>query len=236
MIFDLDGTLIDSRADLVAAVNATLQHLGRARLPEADVARYVGDGAALLIMRALGFLAAPDRHQPPQSPPRLAEADQAIADSALAWFLAYYAQHKLDATTLYPGVEAGLASLAAAGFRMAVLSNKPVRASREIVAGLGIASSFFAVYGGNSFDSKKPDPLGLNTLVRDCGLSPRQAVMMGDSAVDVRTGRNAGTWTLGVSYGFQPETLALESPDWTAASFAQAAALLLAAQAGRGGA
>lgn len=214
LVLDLDGTLIDSRADLVAAVNATLEYLGRARLPEAEVARYVGNGAALLMTRALGL--------PPD--------DQTLAPAALDYFLAYYSQHKLDATTLYPGVEAGLAALAAAGFRMAVLTNKPVRASREIIAGLGIASWFFAVYGGNSFNRKKPDPLGLTSLVSECGLQPRQAVMMGDSAVDVRTGRNAGTWTLGVSYGLQPETLAAEPPDWTAASFTQAAALLLAAK------
>lgn len=232
LILDLDGTLIDSRADLVASVNATLEHLGRSRLPDAAIAGYVGDGAALLMMRALGLLPAPDRRGPAQAPPILTPDAQALADEALEYFLRYYTEHKLDATTLYPGVEAGLAALGAAGFRMAVLTNKPVRASREIVAGLGIASWFFSVRGGNSFLRKKPDPLGLNTLMAECGLRPAQTVMMGDSSVDIRTGRNAGAWTLGVSYGFQPETLIAEPPDWTAASFSAAAAELIAARDG----
>lgn len=227
LAFDLDGTLIDSRADLVAAVHATLEHLGRPPLPADDIARYVGDGAAMLVARALGLVPAPDRSQPAAPPPALAPAEQALADRALAFFLDYYAAHKLDATTLYPGVTEGLAALAHAGFRMAVLTNKPVRASREIIAGLGLADRFFAVYGGNSFARKKPDPIGLEALLAACGLEPRRAVMIGDSAVDVRTGRNAGAWTLGAEYGFQPETFAYEPPDWRAPDFAVLTDLLL---------
>lgn len=216
LIFDLDGTLIDSRADLVSSVNAMLRHLGRAPLPEAEVARHVGDGAAMLVRRALGATAA--------------AAEPELEATALDYFLAYYAEHKLDDTTLYPGVADGLGALAAAGYEMAVLTNKPVRPSREIVEHLGIAGSFCAVHGGNSFAQKKPDPVGLRAILEQCRLAPRAAVMIGDSGVDVRTGRNADTWTAGVTYGFQPGTLVAESPDWLADSFAELVQRLLAAR------
>ncbi|MGH9395214.1 MAG: HAD-IA family hydrolase [Terriglobales bacterium] len=211
LIFDLDGTLIDSCADLVASVNATLSHLGRAPLAEELIARYVGDGAARLIERALG-----------------GEPEAELQAAALEYFLDYYAAHKLDRTTLYPGVEEGLAALGAAGFALAVLSNKPVRPSREIVAALGIGGYFFAVEGGNSFAQKKPDPVGILALARARGLAPAAAAMIGDSAVDIRAGRNAGAYTCGVTYGFRPDSFAAEPPDAIAASFAQLTAGLLA--------
>lgn len=231
LIFDLDGTLIDSRADLVRSVNAMLAHLGRAPLPEAVVADYVGDGAPLLVRRALGLAPAPDRRRRPAAMAAPAEglgaAEEALAERALAYFLAHYAEHKLDATRLYPGVAEGLAELAAAGRALAVLSNKPVRPSQQFLAGLGVAERFRAVYGGNSFAQKKPDPIGVETLLRENGVGPEAAAMIGDSAVDVRTGRNAGTWTWGVTYGFAPATLQWEPPDWTADSFAELTAQLL---------
>ncbi|MGH9483335.1 MAG: HAD-IA family hydrolase [Terriglobales bacterium] len=230
LIFDLDGTLIDSRADLAQSVNAMLRHLGRTPLPEAVVAEYVGDGAPLLVRRALGLLPAPDRTRPSQPPPGLEGAAQRLAEEGLEYFLAYYTEHMLDRTTLYPGVAAGLAALAGAGFALAVLSNKPERPSREIVGHLGVARYFLAVHGGNSFEQKKPDPVGIRALLAASGLAPRAAAMIGDSAVDVRAGRNAGTWTCGVTYGFMPATLALEPPDWTAASFAELSLQLLAAR------
>ena len=205
------------------SVNATLAHLGRQPLPEEVVAGYVGDGAALLVQRALGLV--PDRSLAPPSPQPPEE--QALAARALEYFLAYYAEHKLDATTLYPGVAEGLAALDAVGLPMAVLSNKPVRPSQQILAGLGVAERFGAVYGGNSFAQKKPDPIGLETLLRENRVKPRAAAMIGDSAVDVRTGRNAGTWTWGVTYGFAPATLQLEPPDWMADSFAELTQQLL---------
>ena len=204
LIFDLDGTLVDSRADLVASVNATLEHLGQPGLPDELISKYVGNGAALLVARALGIA--------PEGPAHAA---------ALEFFLAHYAEHKLDRTTLYPDVAAGLAQLEDAGFALAVLSNKPVRPSREIVAGLGVAKHFFAVEGGNSFAQKKPDPVGILALAAARGMEPQQAAMIGDSSVDIRAGRKAGAFTCGVTYGFQPETLAQEPPDWTVASFAE---------------
>lgn len=216
LVWDLDGTLIDSGPDLVASVNAALIAMRRSPLPEAEVARYVGDGAAMLMQRALG-LAAP-----------LDPAALALAAEGLERFLEHYAQHKLDHTVLYPGVAEGLQALAAAGFQMAVLTNKPVRPSREIVEGLGVASYFQAVYGGDSFSRKKPDPVGLHALIAESGARAAETAMIGDSAVDIRTGRAAGVWTCGVSYGFAPAAMQAAGPDFIAGDFNQLCRQLLA--------
>jgi phosphoglycolate phosphatase len=226
LIFDLDGTLIDSRDDLVLSVNLALGDLRRPPLPEAVVANYVGDGAAVLMQRALGLLPPPGRTRLAPAPP-LEGADAELATRGLALFLEHYAEHKLDRTVLYPGVAEGLDALRAAGFRLAVLTNKPVIPSRAILAGLGVDDRFLAIYGGNSFARKKPDPVGIHTLLRESGVEPRRAAMIGDSAVDVLTGRAAGAWTWGVTYGFAPATLELEPPDGIAASFPELCAQLL---------
>jgi phosphoglycolate phosphatase len=201
LIFDLDGTLIDSRLDLAASINAMLAHFGRPQLPCDVIASYVGDGAPMLVRRALGD----------------PEDERFFADG-LNFFLAYYREHKLDHTYVYEGVLDALQRLAAtrngaAPPRMAVLSNKPVRPSREIVQALGLGDFFFQVYGGNSFPTKKPDPAGVNTLLAEAGARPEESVIIGDSDIDVLTGRNAGLWTCGVQYGFAPHTLVAAPPD-----------------------
>jgi phosphoglycolate phosphatase len=201
VIFDLDGTLIDSRLDLVHSVNAALRHIGRPELPDDVIASYVGDGAPILIQRALGGDA----------------ADEALVRKGLEFFLSYYRAHKLDHTTVYPGIAEALAAIqgSANGVprKMAVLSNKPVSPSRAIVEELGLGPFFSHVYGGNSFPSKKPDPEGVRKLLAESGAGPGQAAIVGDSHVDVRTGRNAGLWTIGVTYGFAAHTFADEPPD-----------------------
>ncbi len=196
LIFDLDGTLIDSKLDLVHAVNATRRHMGMAPLADETVFSYVGNGAPVLIRRALGD-----------------EVPQAEVDQALEYFLQYYRDHKLDYTTLYPGVAASLDRLQSAGVQMAVLTNKPVNISRAIVDGLGIGQRFRRVYGGNSFDFKKPNPIGIDKLIEECGVGRGQTMMVGDSSVDILTARNAQVKSCGVTYGFQPETLAETKPD-----------------------
>jgi phosphoglycolate phosphatase len=200
LIFDLDGTLVDSRLDLVHSVNAMLEHFHRAPLPDEVIASYVGDGAPMLVRRALGD---PD--------------DEASVKEALEYFLAYYRVHKLDHTVVYEGVQQALEtirdSLSVPDRRLAVLSNKPVNPSRAIVDALGLGEFFIRVYGGNSFHTKKPDPLGVNTLLRETGTMPEDAVMIGDSSIDVITGRNSGLWTCGVRYGFAPRTLLDAPPD-----------------------
>ncbi len=201
VIFDLDGTLIDSRLDLVHSVNAALRHIGRANLPDDVIASYVGDGAPILIQRALGNEA----------------VDEAVVRKGLQFFLSYYREHKLDHTTVYAGVREALAAVQRASNgnprKMAVLSNKPVVPSRAIVDALGLGSYFAQVYGGNSFATKKPDPEGARKLLEEQGVSPEEAAIVGDSHVDVETGRNAGMWTVGVSYGFAPHTLQEAPPD-----------------------
>jgi phosphoglycolate phosphatase len=196
LIFDLDGTLIDSRLDLAHAVNATRKHMGMTPLEFERVYSYVGNGAPVLIRRALGE-----------------QATEAEVEEALEFFLEYYRDHALDFTRLYPGVKESLERLEAAGKRMAVLTNKPVRMSNAICEGLGIAGHFFQVYGGNSFDFKKPNPIGVQSLMRETGIGPERTVMVGDSGVDVNTAINAGVRSCGVTYGFQPETLKEPKPD-----------------------
>jgi phosphoglycolate phosphatase len=199
VIFDLDGTLIDSRLDLVHSINATLRHFGRPELPDEIVASYVGDGAPMLVRRALGD-------------PR----DEGFLKEALEYFLSYYRVHKLDYTHLYDGIRETLTAIRNSnGIRrqMAVLSNKPVNPSRAIVDALGIGEFFVHVYGGNSFATKKPDPLGAKTILHQTKTRPEETLIVGDSSNDVLTGRNAGLWTCGVTYGFAPHTLCEAPPD-----------------------
>lgn len=200
MLFDLDGTLIDSRLDLIHSVNAMLRHLGRPELPGEVIATYVGDGAPMLVRRALGD-----------------PEDETYVQRALDFFLTYYRQHKLDHTHVYDGVLDTLRRLQngldGQMRRMAVLSNKPVHPTRAIVDALGMKDFFFAVYGGNSFPTKKPDPMGARQLLLEAKCRPEHAVIVGDSSNDILTGRNAGIWTVGVTYGFAPQTLDLTPPD-----------------------
>lgn len=197
LIFDLDGTLIDSKLDLAHAVNAARAHMGLGDLPHPLVFSYVGNGAPTLIRRSLG-----------------PEAGEAQVQEALEFFLEYYRDHMLDYTTLYPGVADTLDVLLQSGKRMAVLTNKPVRISKAIIGGLGLERHFFQIYGGNSFEQKKPHPIGIETLLSEAGMGAGHALMIGDSAVDIQTARNAGIKSCGVTYGFQPETLAAEPPDF----------------------
>ena len=197
LIFDLDGTLIDSRLDLAHSVNATRTHMGYPPLANELVYSYVGNGAPVLIRRAQGE-----------------QAPESEVQTALAYFLDYYRDHMLDYTVLYPGVREALDRLRACSIPMAVLTNKPVRISRAIVEGLGLGGHFARVYGGNSFEFKKPHRIGIDTLIAECGSARDRTIMVGDSAVDVQTARNSGVQACGVTYGFQPETFAEWPPDF----------------------
>jgi phosphoglycolate phosphatase len=198
VIFDLDGTLIDSRLDLIHSVNAMLRHFDRPELPGDVVASYVGDGAPMLVRRALGD-----------------PGDENFFKQGLDFFLEYYREHKLDFTHVYEGIPEALEQIRSNGAKrkMAVLSNKPVNPSRAIVKALGLADFFIKVYGGNSFDTKKPDPFGVKTLLTETGTAAENALMVGDSSIDMLTGRNAGIATCGVTYGFAPHTLCESPPD-----------------------
>jgi phosphoglycolate phosphatase len=209
LVFDLDGTLIDSRQDLCNSVNATLEYFRLRPLPDEVIASFIGDGAAMLIRRALAV--------PGELPVNGPEPAEAFFDEAFAYFLAYYRAHKLDYTTVYPGVLESLESLKAlpdgTPRKMAVLTNKPVGPARAICDGLGLSPYFFKVYGGDSFSTKKPDPLGLQTLMTESGATPAETLMIGDSDVDITTARNAGVWAMGCTFGLATESLEDVTPD-----------------------
>jgi phosphoglycolate phosphatase len=200
LIFDLDGTLIDSRQDLASSVNAMLRHYQRPELPADVIASYIGNGAPMLVRRSLGD---PD--------------DENFVQDALLYFMAWYREHKLDHTYVYEGIMDSLETIRASRngrpMKMAVLSNKPVGPSRAIVEALGLGQYFFQVYGGNSFHTKKPDPAGVEALLEEAGARPEETVLIGDSDVDVITARNAGIYSVGVTYGLAPHTLEDAPPD-----------------------
>lgn len=196
LIFDLDGTLADTKLDLANAVNAMRLHFGLPPLDNEVVYSYVGNGAPVLIRKVMG--------------PDYSEAEIQLS---LEHFMSYYRAHMLDHTTLYPGVRESLDRLRAAGVCLAVLTNKPEKISQDILAGLGVRGHFFRICGGNSAVQKKPDPAGVRILLAETGIPEERALMVGDSAVDVLTARNAGIAVCGVTYGFQPESLAGEPPD-----------------------
>jgi phosphoglycolate phosphatase len=196
LIFDLDGTLVDSKLDLANAVNATLEHFGYQPLPHEEVFGYIGQGAPMLIRRALGHT-----------------QDDELVEKALPFFLSYYRSHMLDTTVPYPGVREGLVAMAAAGCIQTVLTNKPERFSRELLKGLDLGDFFRLVYGGNSFEQKKPDPIGIETILRETGETKERALMVGDSEIDVLTARNAGIAVCGVNYGLGSHLLEEYPPD-----------------------
>jgi len=205
LIFDLDGTLVDSKIDLASSVNAARAAMGLAALSPDLIASCVGHGVRRLIERTLG--------------PTATEED---LQRALTFFLDYYQAHLLDHTVTYPGVREALEQLH--DRTLAVLTNKPVNFTRAILEGLGIGHLW--VYGGNSFGQKKPDPVGVMQLMRDTECPPHQTMIVGDSDTDVITGRNAGVWTCGVTYGFGSDTLKNTPPDLLIDDLRQLASLL----------
>jgi phosphoglycolate phosphatase len=182
-LFDLDGTLINSKMDLVNSVNAMLRETGRIELPADLIASHVGHGAPQLIASALG--------------PASTEEERR---QGLTIFLKHYEHKKLEETRAYAGVAEGLRALQ--GSAMAVLTNKPAKLSMDILQSLRLVEFFCGVYGGDSFPKKKPDPTGALEILREFGVSPEEAAMVGDSDVDIQTARNAGMLAVGVTYGF----------------------------------
>jgi phosphoglycolate phosphatase len=215
LVFDLDGTLIDSAQDLCNSVNATLHQFGHPSLKDTEIAGFIGDGALMLVRRAFAKAYG-------------GPVDEQFLEFAYHFFLDYYRAHKLDSTYAYEGVLEALAALKDLHDQprtMAVLTNKPVRPAQDICAALGLAPYFLHIYGGNSFPTKKPDPGGLQSLMAEAGAAPEETVLIGDSQVDVLTARNGGAWAIGCTFGLAPESLAFMQPDilvdsprdWTAA-------------------
>ncbi len=178
-----------------------LRHLGRPELPGDVIASYVGDGAPMLVRRALGD-------------PR----DEGMIKDGLEHFLGYYRVHKLDHTHVYDGIKAMLTAIRNSNgipARWPCSPTSPSIPREPIVEALGLAEFFVHIYGGNSFSTKKPDPKGAQTILRETKTRPNETLMVGDSSVDVITGRNANLWTCGVTYGFAPHTLCEAPPDVT---------------------
>jgi phosphoglycolate phosphatase len=209
VVFDLDGTLIDSSRDIAGGVNRALARVapGTAALDEDVVRSFIGSGARVLIARSLA-------HRGLELP----------VDEVLPVFLEEYGSRLLDHTRLYPGAAEALDRLR--DRPLAVLTNKPGGMSRAILAGLGVADRFFRVYGGDDLDSKKPDPEGLRRILAEAGVDAPETVMVGDSAIDVRTGRAAGTRTAGATYGFDGGSFAEAPPDLLVSSLTELADLL----------
>ena len=196
LIFDLDGTLVDTRADLAAATNHVLASFGLPLLSVAQVADYVGHGARVLVERALG------------------PANACLVSRGFALFMEYYGAHLLDHTRTYAGIERLLAAAQAQEITLSVLTNKPEAPSRAIVTGLGLASYFTAIVGGDTLPAKKPDPQGVTYLQRLTGIDLRETLLIGDSRVDCETGRAAGVATCGVTWGFGAKGLATLPPQF----------------------
>jgi len=184
IVFDLDGTLVDSHRDIANAANALVEELGGARLADADITAMVGEGAALLVGRAL----------------TVAGLDPATP-GALDRFLAHYGERLLEHTRPYPGTEETLARLVRR-VPMSVLTNKPQRPTELILEGLGLRQYFGEVAGGDTPSGRKPDPAGLLRLVAAAGATPERTLMVGDSPIDLQTARNANTSICLVRYGF----------------------------------
>ena len=184
LIFDLDGTLVDTKADLAAATNYMLRTLGLPPLSVDQIESFIGLGAYVLIERALGQ-----------------ERADLVADG-FALFMDYYTAHLLDRTTPYPGIEALLRAARARGMRLSVLTNKPERPTQAILSGLGLADYFSGIIGGDTLPKRKPDPAGVFVLQKAADCPSTATLLIGDSPIDIRTGRAAGIATCGVTWGF----------------------------------
>jgi phosphoglycolate phosphatase len=202
IVFDLDGTLVDSVPDLAAAANHALRRLG---LPEQSVEAHkkmIGAGEKNFVKRFLG----PDH--------------QDLYDQALALYLEHYSRHLGDQTRVYPGVAETLTRLAPV--KKAVLSNKREDLSRQVVELMGLAGFFQAVRGGNSYGVLKPSPEGLSSLIKEFGSNPARTFMVGDKPEDVLTGRGAGARTVALTCGYgDREALAAAGPDFALNSFSK---------------
>ena len=196
LVFDLDGTLVDSSRDIAAAANAAIGRVapGAPEIPLDAILSFVGEGARLLVERSL-------RHAGLDLP----------ADEVLPVYLECYAERLLDTTRLYAGVAEALDGLA--GTALAVLTNKPGDFSRSILEGLGVASRFARIWGAGDVATRKPDPEGLLRLMSDLGAGAEDTWMVGDSATDVGAGRAAGVRVAGVTWGFHPGGLRAAGPD-----------------------
>jgi phosphoglycolate phosphatase len=183
-LFDLDGTVVDTLDDLAGSVNFALARLGRPARSRDEIRGFIGEGVRQLIRDALG------------------PAHAALTDEGLGYFTPHYLEHCTDKSVLYPGVKETLARLS--GFGLAMVTNKPEAPSRRILEALGVADGFKVLIGGDTLAVKKPDPAPVREACARLGVTPAQAVMVGDSPGDMAAARAAGARTLAVSFGYRP--------------------------------
>ncbi len=188
-IFDLDGTLVDTKDDLAAATNFVLRCFSLPTIPPRMVYGYVGHGARVLVEKALG------------------ESNAHLVTEGLILFLDYYREHLLDHAQPYPGMVQILKKIKGGGGMLSVLTNKPEEFSRGIIEGLSLSSYFTGIVGGDTLAVRKPDPQGVYYLQQLSGIPLRKTLLIGDSAVDVETGRAAEVAICGVTWGFDVEGL-----------------------------
>ena len=195
IIFDLDGTLIDSKVDLVNSVNFTRKQLNLNPLPDEIIFSYIGDGVQKLIQRAVSET-----------------RNKSVFSRALNIFLSHYRDHLLDYTMVYPGVLEVLTKLDHKV--LGVLTNKPLESTLAILTGLRIKERFCFIYAGNSFKQKKPHPVGINRILNETKIPRHRTLMVGDSYIDMETGQNARVSTCGVTYGLTGNTLSSCKPQF----------------------
>ena len=211
LIYDLDGTLIDSRQDIASAVNWTLSELSLKSLPAEEISAFVGAGVTHLIGQVLKTVGAGPRARPGSGQPQ--GVAPAILKRSIKIFRKRYGEHLLDQTRAYPSVRKVLEFFKAR--KQAVITNKPEGFSKTILRGLGIDSYFFRVVGGDQGFPKKPDPKAVLDILKTADASPAEALLIGDSAIDVETGRKAGVKTAAVTYGFgKREEIDKSQPDF----------------------
>ncbi|BFM17811.1 phosphoglycolate phosphatase [Maricurvus nonylphenolicus] len=204
VLFDLDGTLVDSVPDLAAAVDYMLTEGGYEAAGPDHVRRWVGNGASMLVRRALAWAKR-------QSPEDLSDA---LVELNLEKFQLFYRDHSADQTELFVGIREGLDALKAAGIPLMMVTNKPEQFVPAILKGTGLEGYFGAWLGGNSLPEKKPHPMPLLHLVEKAGVEVADTLMIGDSRSDIEAARAAGMPVVAVSYGYNHgRPVSEESPD-----------------------
>ena len=211
LLFDLDGTLVDSAPDLALALNRTLKDLNKVEYDEEIIRRWIGTGAKVLVEHALSASLAADE-----------ELDPALVTDVLAIFLQHYQHCLSDNTTLYDDVKDALCILKAAGFRLAIITNKIEAFTLPILKTLGIIELFEIIISGDTLAEKKPNPAQLNFALEQLNVSAKQCVMIGDSKNDILAAHAAKISSIGLTYGYNyGEDIKTYQPQWCFDSFAE---------------
>lgn len=201
VVWDLDGTLVDSATDIATSLNRLLAEQDLPALDDDSVRSMIGEGVATLIRRGLAV------HE-------VTPGDETL-DGLVQRFLEIYSEVATESTRLFPGVREVLKTLSDAGLRQAICTNKPEAITRQVLDGLDIAGYFDVVVGGDSLPRNKPDPLPLRKVLEGLGVTPEQSLMVGDSAIDVKMANAAGVDVAFVTFGYGPEPSAPNGADFT---------------------